>query len=82
MFSKVYPLLNFWCFIYIGSYKNFQLASIQDVYLRVNNSYRDKFYLWCTFKLMGILIPKYSNKKFGGGVKVFPMIIRGAGHSV
>ena len=31
---------------------------------------------------MGILIPKYSNKKFGGGVKVFPMIIRGAGHSV
>ena len=31
---------------------------------------------------MGILIPKYSDKKFGGGVKVFTINIRGAGHSV
>ena len=31
---------------------------------------------------MCILIPKYINMKFGGGVKVFTMNIRGAGHSV
>ena len=39
-------------------------------------------YLWCAFKLMCILIPKYNDMKFGGGVKVFTMNIRGAGHSV
>ena len=65
-----------------------QILSTYDFYplkmsiLEQTTSIQICFYLWCAFKLMCILIPKYSDMKFGGGVKVFTINIRGAGHSV